>query len=156
MPVLFSLTAERGTLRPVQGSTRNYILTLREASNSIVWFSDRPTRRSGFVNMEEFLDGWADFGFDEDPPNVALTVLSASGATDTVVATMHRPSVSGDSLTSRIRVLTMEQAKAIGGYLTEHGTRHDLDLPRRFTTVALFIDDATVPSCIVYSARTCL
>jgi hypothetical protein len=145
--VLYALTAARGTLTAVEGKKRHYVLTLRAASDHVTWFTDRPARQSGFLPTAGFVSRWAGYGFDTDPPNVALVVREPSGATDTVVAVMTRPKVTATGVfTARLRVLSMDQAQALGSHLKSHAGRHDLKIPARFTAAALFIDDVK-PSC---------
>jgi hypothetical protein len=140
-------TAARGTLTAVEGKKRHYVLTLRAASDHVTWFTDRPARQSGFLPTAGFVSRWAGYGFDTDPPNVALVVREPSGATDTVVAVMTRPKVTATGVfTARLRVLSMDQAQALGSHLKSHAGRHDLKIPARFTAAALFIDDVK-PSC---------
>jgi hypothetical protein len=95
----------------------------------------------------------AGYGFDTDPPNVALVVREPSGATDTVVAVMTRPKVTATGVfTARLRVLSMDQAQAVGSHLAGHAGRHDMKVPTRFTAAALFIDDVTgtvVNGCLI-------
>jgi hypothetical protein len=143
--VLYALTAARGTLTAVEGKKRTYVLTLRAASDHVTWFTDRPARQSGFLPTAGFVSRWAGQGFDADPPNVALVVREPSGATDTVVAVMTRPKVTKGVFTARLRVLSMDQAKAVGSHLAGHAGRHDTTIPARFTSAALFIDDVTGP-----------
>jgi hypothetical protein len=100
--VLYALTASSGTFTPVQGKKRVYTLTLRRTSDQVTWFTDRPVRESGFLPTIGFVRGWAGYGFDEDPPNVALVVRDTSGGTDTVVATMTHPRVTKGVLTARL------------------------------------------------------
>ena len=142
--VLYALTAARGTLTAVEGKKRHYVLTLRAASDHVTWFTDRPARQSGFLPTAGYASSWAGYGFDTDPPNVALVVREPSGATDTVVAVMTRPTVTATGVfTARLRVLSKDQAQAIGSHLASHAGRHDTKVPARFTAAALFIDDDT-------------
>lgn len=138
---LFSITAESGSLRRIEGKPVTYVLKLRNASDLVTWFTDRPVRDSGFMATKDFFAGWKAYGFAQDPPNVALTLRDPAGDTDTVVATMTRPSLSKGTLTATFIVLSMDQAQGLGGHLQAHGARHDLDLPTRFTSAAVFIDD---------------
>jgi hypothetical protein len=144
--VLYALTAARGTLTAVEGKKRHYVLTLRAASDHVIWFTDRPARQSGFLPTAGFVSRWVGQGLDADPPNVALVVREPSGATDTVVAVMTRPKVTATGVfTARLRVLSMDQAQAVGSHLAGHAGRHDMKVPARFTSAALFIDNVTGP-----------
>ena len=144
--VLYATTAQQGSLTAVKGKKSTYVMTLRGASDHVTWFADRPARQSGFLPTAGFVSSWAGYGFAEDPPNVALVMRDRSGATDTVVAVMTRPKVTAKGvLTAQLRVLTVDQAQQVAGNLAVHAGRHDVKVPSRFTSAALFIDDASVP-----------
>lgn len=140
--LLYATTAQQGSLTAVKGKKRTYVMTLRGASDHVTWFTDRPARQSGFLPTAGFVSSWAGYGFVEDPPNVALVVRDRSGATGTVVAVMTGPKVNSRGvLTARLRVLSVDQAQQVGGNLAVHADRHDVKVPSRFTSVALFIDN---------------
>ena len=50
-------------------------------TEAVEWFTDRPKRRAGVADSEELVERWKDFGFDQIPPNAAVT----GGDTDAVV-----------------------------------------------------------------------
>ena len=157
--VLYATTAQQGSLTAVKGKKSTYVMTLRGASDHVTWFADRPARQSGFLPTAGFVSSWAGYGFAEDPPNVALVMRDRSGATDTVVAVMTRPKVTAKGvLTAQLRVLTVDQAQQVAGNLAVHAGRHDVKVPSRFTSAALFIDDASVPvvnGCAIQPNATC-
>jgi hypothetical protein len=76
---LFVLTASAG-------STDATDVTL-EGTPSVLWFSDRPERLAGHIDLSEFAMIWdaAQDGFAEDPPNAVLTVLRDGQDTSAVV-----------------------------------------------------------------------
>ena len=55
-----------------------YTLTLKDVSKSILWFTDRPVRKSGTVSNTDFLKDWdtnkAD-NFTDDNPNASLVAF---------------------------------------------------------------------------------
>ncbi len=77
-------------MKPVEGKPR-FKLTLRKVNPQVVWFSDRPARQSGHIPVGGFARSWEGFGFVEDPPNAALTLLHADDRGDTVVMSSARP-----------------------------------------------------------------
>ncbi len=163
MSVLYATTAQQGSLAAVKGKKRTYVMTLRGASDHVTWFTDRPARESGFLPTTGFVSSWAGYGFVEDPPNVALVVRDRLGATDTVVAVMTGPKVSAKGVfTAQLRVLSVDQAQQVVGNLAVHADRHDVKVPTRFTSVALFIDNVngtyvgTSPTgCLIQAFTSC-
>ena len=76
------LSAENGTLSPVvQSSGREsvsatdqsweYTLTLENVSEQVLWYTDRPGRESGSVNVQTFVAFWLDM-YGDVPPNTVL------------------------------------------------------------------------------------
>jgi len=57
----------------------------------VVWFSDRPARHSGEIPVRRFTRSWVGFGFLDDPPNAALTLLHAGDRHDTVIVKLGKP-----------------------------------------------------------------
>jgi hypothetical protein len=157
--LLYAATAQQGSLTAVKGKKNTYLMTLRGASDHVIWFADRPARQSGFLPTAGFVSSWAGYGFAEDPPNVALVTRDRSGATDTVVAVMTGPKVTAKGvLTAQLRVLTVDRAQQVAGNLAVHAGRHDVNVPSRFTSAALFIDDVTgtiVNGCLIQPYGNC-
>lgn len=157
--LLYALTAASGSLTSIPGDRQVYQLSLRQPADHVTWFSDRPARQSGFLPTRDFVAGWRLSGFASVPPNVALVVKGPSGKTSTVVATMSQPRVArAGGLTARLRVLSLEQAQALGGHLSDHGSRHGTTVPTRFSSAALFIDNAagtTVNGCLLAPWADC-
>ncbi len=70
--LLYVLNAGRGTLMPQPGHPGRLTLTLTGLERRAVWFSDRPTRRSGTFPISGLATAWKGFGFASQPPNAAL------------------------------------------------------------------------------------
>src|SRR6476620_3161408 len=80
--LLFAQTANRGQMTPIKGTPR-FHLKLFGVHPQVVWFSDRPARESGTIPVRRFALSWAGFGFLDEPPNAALTVLHTGKRHDT-------------------------------------------------------------------------
>jgi hypothetical protein len=94
---LFVLDGGKGTMVPVAGSARTYTLTMAlwSANQDVTWFTDRPTRDAGSMDIPLFVSLWSIKGKDEfaaDPPNVALEYTDR-GIPRTLIATMTRTRV---------------------------------------------------------------
>lgn len=139
--VLFSLTGDAATMRLQPGAENRYVFTLKGADKRTVWFSNRPARHSGTLPTTGLVDQWAQFGFAEDPPNVAITLHEPDGDTDTIVAVMRKPRIdTRGTLRAIMEVLTNEKAQALTGNLARHGDAHDTTIPRALGSVSIFID----------------
>jgi hypothetical protein len=142
--LLFSLSGADATMTPVVGSPGRYDLALVGADPWVVWFADRPVRRSGVVGLSRLAAQWdAGAPFAVDPPNAAVVLHAPTGGTDTVVVTIRslRADPGTRSVTARVRVLGAAQADALTGPLAFHGGRHDpLGIPSALGAVSVFID----------------
>ena len=51
-------------------------LILNEPHDTVIWFSDRPVRKAGYVHIRDFLKAWDDGkgNFKKDPPNAVLII----------------------------------------------------------------------------------
>jgi len=153
--LLFAQTANRGTMKPIKGTPR-FNLKLFGVNSQVVWFSDRPARQSGQIPVREFTRSWAGFGFVEDPPNAALTLLRAHNSQDTVVMELGRPHLKKKKK-SRIRYSAQILDEATGN-LSHLDSDLDPSVNRRFRAPSLFIDDAAgrvVNGCLIAPHSIC-
>ncbi|MCH9644503.1 MAG: hypothetical protein K0U29_05385 [Gammaproteobacteria bacterium] len=65
---LLVLSAKKGVL---QKSAKGRTLTLTDIDPHVLWFTDRPNRKAGFVPTQKFIASWAK-SFKGDPPNAGL------------------------------------------------------------------------------------
>lgn len=101
-------------------------LTLSGLAPSTIYFSDRPYRETGQVDTATFLALWdKDGSFAGDPPNAAVTALSAPNAQPAVVE-LSSPELEGDDLKYSVKVLSGE-------------------LPASASDIALFVDRGSRP-----------
>jgi len=116
--LLFVVNAAEGAI------TKN-TLTLRNVSDAVVYFSDRPERIAGHVTLERFFHYWNNSpdNFDQDPPNAVLSI--AGQGYDNVVVVLKKAVLDGTTLTFDIDILS--------GAVPESEALHFKDAP-------LFID----------------
>jgi len=157
--VLYSLSADAGTLTPVAGSTTEFALALVTADRHTVWFSDRPARLSGTLTTSDLVRDWAGFGFVADPPTVAIVLHDAGDEADTLIAELSAPAYdpATDGFTATVRVLD-EQTQQGASRFEHFAGAADAALPESFTGVSIFINDESgvvVDGCIVAPYPTC-
>jgi len=157
--VLYSLSADAGTLTPVAGSTTEFALTLSTADRHTVWFSDRPARLSGTLTTADLVRDWAGFGFVADPPTVAIVLHDAGDEADTLIAELSAPAYDAatDGFTATVRVLDEQAQRGVGGFEHFAGAA-DAALPESFTGVSIFMNDESgvvVDGCLVAPYPTC-
>jgi hypothetical protein len=137
--LLFAQTATKGTMKPIAGTPR-FNLKLYGVNPQVVWFSDRPARQSGQIPVRGFARSWAGFGFLDDPPNAALTLLHADNRHDTVIVKLGKPHFKPNKHLVRYSARRLDAATGDLSYLNS-----DVDprVRRHFRAPSLFIDDAT-------------
>jgi hypothetical protein len=99
-------------------------LTLKEANPNIIFFCDRPVRTAGHMTRDAFMKlvTEGENSFADNPPNAAVSIVSAKGdVTEVVVTLSKRPLVNGNNMVFPIKVLEGE-------------------LPNAGETVIMFID----------------
>lgn len=113
------------TLNADSGSFVGETLTL-EGPTDITYFSNRPRRDVGELSVSEFLGQWdTPGGFKEDPPNVALALLSKDD-TRTVILELVNPVFVEGTLSFDTIVLSGQ-------------------LPASFDAATLFVDSTVNP-----------
>ena len=88
-------------------------------ADAVEWFTDRPQRKAGIAAAHEFVDRWKGYGFDEQPPNAAVT----GPGTDAVVE-LRKPQKTPD-----------------GAAFEAVGIRGELP-PKQHENLSLFIDSS--------------
>jgi len=100
------------------------LLTLKEANPNIIFFCDRPVRTAGHMTRDAFMElvTEGENSFADNPPNAAVSIVSAKGeVTEAVVTLSKMPQVSGKDMVFPIKVI-------------------DGKLPTAGETVIMFID----------------
>jgi hypothetical protein len=129
----------------IKDASGNYTLTLKEVVPYTVFFSDRPARNAGFIEMDRFLKG---FGFDIiNPPNALVMIKGGKEESDAIVVELTSPSYNKTNST-----LTYV-AKVIDNYVFKSEwpkdllSRVDKAIPEHFGRVAIVIDNKAKLSC---------
>ncbi|MFV0318424.1 MAG: hypothetical protein ACK5O2_15870 [Microthrixaceae bacterium] len=131
--LLFVLSSESGR---ADGST----VTLSGADGWVTVFTDRPGRSASRVTLEEFVSGWAGYGFESDPPNASVT-LDAGGVDQSVVVELSDPTLSAEvpgEVSFSYRVI--DEADSVGA----DADSKPGELPAEFNRPDLFIDNGGV------------
>ncbi len=69
--LLFVLKADTAVIAK---DDTGYTLTLKGMDNKVLYFSDRPVRRAGFITMDALMTDWSKGpnSFQDNPPNAAI------------------------------------------------------------------------------------
>lgn len=118
---------------PAQGSTENVdylfvqtarrvtfdratnMMTLHDVSPITVFFSDRPERIAGNMSTTSFVPFWSrgTDSFAVNPPNADISILEGQNLRQ-VVAVLESPTLAGQNLSYRLRILQGEMPAAAG------------------------------------------
>jgi hypothetical protein len=84
----------------------------------VVYFSDRPKRVAGHMDLQSFLQLWDEGGddFKHDPPNAELAIYEESGVAHAVLI-ISKPAVDADSISFQVDVID-EKVPATFGHAT--------------------------------------
>jgi hypothetical protein len=133
---MFVQSATSGTFLP--DGNGSYALTLNGVAPQTIYFSDRPVRDAGQIEMGQFL---ASGCFNSsNPPNVAIDVLGADQANDVVIVELTQPAYDAESATLRYTARILKDENVTFASLN---TRRDASIPESFGSAALFIDDCS-------------
>ena len=92
-------------------------ITLQGLSPSTLYFADRPQREVGHMSSSRFVELWGEGenSFAENPPNAVLSFAEeADRPPEDVVVVIEDPSMDGDMLSYRIKVLDGTVPSATG------------------------------------------
>ena len=121
---LFLQTFQGGTIEPTEGAEGRYTVTLAGGTGQTIYFSDRRDHVVGTNLTERFLQSLA---FDDDnPPNAAMLIETASGKTDIAVVELFAPEYDPETHGLSYEV----------GVLDAQGTSPDLGLVEEPTDLA--------------------
>lgn len=148
---LFTQSTAGGSLRPKGADT--FELILRNPARRVTAFSDRPSRRAASEPLSDFVDRWAQRGFQNDPPNAALVVDDAPDDKDSMVLELSDPRLGPDAGTLRYTAKRVggRSAPALSGLSSDRNT----SVAETFGRAQLFIDagagDGIRPLSLQYS-----
>ncbi len=128
---LFTHSTGGGTFENIEGD--EYILTLSNPNEEVIYFSDRPFRETGHMPLAMFLD---DLDFEIDPPNATVVLENEEGDKIMIVAELIEPIFNRDdnTLVYKVRVLHDET-----GELAEYG---EVVMFESFANAVFFIDSS--------------
>ena len=156
--MLYALSAGAGRLIPKKGSAVRYELVLKKLDHSVIWFSDRPVRRSGAFPTRALADSWRRLGFAADPPNAALVYGDGSGrAGRTAIVELSHPRFAKGGLSFVARVLDPKTVKAPN--LAERAAAADRNPALKLSDPSLFIDNSEVThfnGCVMRVSTVCI
>lgn len=113
---LFVLSAKTGDIKK---AANGYTLTLNNVDPHVLWFTDRPNRKAGFVSTDKFISHWAK-SFKSSSPNAAMVHVGLSaqvnGKTQPMAMELTMPQFSHGSLTFEIQSLPGDEV--IAGQIT--------------------------------------
>jgi len=133
---LFVQNANSGTF--IKSDNETYTLSLNDVSPQTIYFTDRPRKNVGQVEMQKFLDGLC--FKSNDPPNAAIEILNGNKEEDVVIVELSDPVY---NKTSKILKYTAKILNNINHSLSIYNERRDKSIPTSFNEVALFIDDCS-------------
>lgn len=81
-------------------------LILSGVKADIVWFTQRPLRKSGHVPLDEFLSHWKNGtdSFETDPPNAVVTIKKPES--EPAIVELKNPRLTATSLTYDVTILS--------------------------------------------------
>ena len=124
--LLYVQHATSGSLESIKGIAGEMELTLRGVAPSVVYFTDRPYRKTGSTPVTTLVSKWGagTDSFLKDPPNASLEVSSGQ----MVILELGRPRYDVASSTIRYRARMLSTSSGF---------------PKRFSHAFLVIDDAS-------------
>jgi hypothetical protein len=133
---LFVQNASSGTF--VADGNGSYTLSLSGVSPQTIFFSDRPARDTGQIEMEKFVTSSCFDNFN--PPNAAIDVMGVDEGNDVVIVELTNPVYDADSATLNCTARILDDRNHS---IASFNTRRDASIPEAFGAVALFIDDCS-------------
>ena len=133
---LFVQNGKSGTF--VGNGDGNYTLTIDGVSSQTIYFSDRPERDAGQIDMQTYLNSGC---FNEtNPPNAAIDVLNGEEGNDVVIVELLNPVYDSNAATLQYTARILED---VNHSVVVFNEKRDGSIPTSFGSVALFIDDCS-------------
>lgn len=141
----------------VKDVSDNYTLTITDVIPYTVYFSDRPARDAGMVEMEQFLEG---FNFDpNNPPNALVTIREGEEEKDMIVVELTEPSYNNATNTLMYKAHLTADYEFESEWPQDLTSRADEAIPEEFGEVIIIIDDCPcIPDpwrCKSYWSNSC-
>lgn len=110
---LFVLRADTGVITKTD---EGYTLTLKGMDDKVLYFSDRPVRKSGFITVAQFFGDWAKGknSFQANPPNAAIVhaalKTNEKGIAQAIPVELTNPVASDDGWTFHMKGIQGEMS----------------------------------------------
>ena len=132
--LLFVLSAKTGNI-----ATKNdgYLLTLRNVNPHVLWFSDKPNRKAGFIPLTNFLNNWPKVFTNNSSKAVLVHADMESliaGKNQPMAIQLSKPTYKQGILT--FTLTTLPNIKVITGKLTDIKLFFDNVAPNNFMVVS--------------------
>jgi len=133
---LFVQNGTSGTF--IANGDGNYTLSINGIASQTIYFSDRPVRKTGQVEMQKFLDTMC-FG-SSNPPNAAIEIMNGTEDSDVIIVELFDPIYNNNAATLQYTAHILKDANHS---IASFNERNDVSIPTSFESVALFIDDCS-------------
>ncbi len=129
----------------IKDASGNYTLTISGVVPYTVFFSDRPARDAGFIEMNRFIEG---FGFDLiNPPNALIMIEDESEDNDAIVVELTVPQYDKTNGTLTYTARVIDDYTFESEWPRDLLSRVDKAIPEQFGRVAIVIDNKVKLSC---------
>jgi len=98
-----------------QAQLRDKVLTLTGPNSKVIWFTDRPERKSGAADTRVFIANWpkGEDSFEVDPPNAVLVGSDADGDEIEIAMELTEPKWDEGELSLRVLPLSQPLPKSL-------------------------------------------
>ena len=114
---MFVLRADTGVIAKTDGG---YTLTLKGMDDKVLYFTDRPVRKAGFITMTQFMNDWAKGknSFQANPPNAAIVhaalKTNEKGLAQAIPVELTNPVASNDGWVFHLKGI--QEKISVGSY----------------------------------------
>lgn len=138
--LLFSLGGEQGTFKKIRKGV--FEAEISEVNDNLVWFTDRPYREAGGVNIQDLIKGWDD-AFGKSRPNAAQVITQKNGEKDTLVYEMYKPfyDKEADTIRFKFRLHDEQGLASLSGNMEKFAYSSDDQFKKNYGDTSLFIDN---------------
>ena len=138
--LLFSLGGEQGTFKKIRKGV--FEAEISDVNDNLVWFTDRPYREAGGVNIQDLINGWDD-AFGKSRPNAAQVITQKNGEKDTLVYEMYKPfyDKEADTVQFKFRLHDEQGLARLSGNMEKFAYSSDDQFKKNYGDTSLFIDN---------------
>ena len=138
--LLFSLGGEQGTFEKIRKGV--FEAEISEVNDNLIWFTDRPYREAGGVNIQDLIDSWDD-AFGKSRPNAAQVITQKNGEKDTLVYEMYKPfyDKKEDTVRFKFKLHDNQALDSLSGSMEKFAYYSDNRFKKNYGDTSLFIDN---------------